>query len=103
MAGRVPALAVPNVWLGVSVENQRFAHRCEQLLAVPAARYFVSAEPLLGPLDLTLYLGRTLISWVIAVGESGPRHLPIGISWARFLASQCRARRAVFFLQPLSA
>jgi protein gp37 len=59
----------PNVWMGVSVENNRFVHRADHLRRVPAAVRFLSCEPLLGPLpDLDL----AGIQWVIVGGESGP-------------------------------
>lgn len=77
----------PHVWLGVSVEYQRYLARVEALAGIPAAVRFVSAEPLLGPVDLTRHLGllapsrrggpgvsspgRRAIDWVIVGGESG--------------------------------
>jgi protein gp37 len=80
-----PTWPLPNVWLGVTVENQRFAdERIPLLLETPAALRFLSCEPLLGPLDLRRWLGLrgvyemeqlkpALIDWVIAGGESaGP-------------------------------
>lgn len=61
-----------NVWLGVSVENQRWANtRIPALLEVPARVRFVSCEPLLGPLDLSQWLGPYAVNWVIVGGESG--------------------------------
>jgi len=89
---RWPGWPLPNVWLGVSVENQRWAdERIPQLLDTPAAVWFVSGEPLLGPLNLTSACEGTRdfltgsdfelldpwpgnppkIDWVIAGGESG--------------------------------
>src|SRR5690349_10648329 len=91
----------PNVWLGVSVENQRFAHRLAILNTMPAARRFLSAEPLLGPLDIAEHLGPRLVSWVIVGGESGPGWREMDISWVRWLGSQCRERGAAFFLKQL--
>src|SRR5436190_1273038 len=64
----------PNVWIGVSVENNRWTHRADYLREVPATVRFISAEPLLGPLDQLELDG---IDWLIAGGESGPRHRPI--------------------------
>jgi protein gp37 len=60
----------PNTWMGVSIENRRFVKRADHLREIDAAVRFISAEPLLGPLD-----GRDLegVHWVIAGGESGPR------------------------------
>ena len=60
---------LPNVWLGISCEDQQRAdERIPLLLQVPAAVRFISAEPLLGPVDLTAYLDR--LDWVIVGGES---------------------------------
>lgn len=68
----------PNVWMGVSIENRRFVHRADSLREVPASVRFVSAEPLLGPLD---DLDLTDIDWLIAGGESSYRHRPIRPEW----------------------
>lgn len=81
------------VWLGTSVEHQQAAdQRIPHLLKTPAPIKFLSCEPLLGPVDLTLvpyvYTGR--ISWVIVGGESGPRHRPMEIGWLTALVDQCR-------------
>lgn len=76
----------PNVWMGVSVENQDYAHRVDDLRTVPAAVRFISAEPLLGPVTLDL----AGIGWVIAGGESGPGHRPMNVAWARELRDQCQ-------------
>ena len=108
----------PNVWLGTTVENQTEAERrIPHLLAVPAAVRFISAEPLLGPVDLTRvqhpkygqvdaltgYLGTGLygdygprLSWVIAGGESGPGARPCHPDWARSLRDQCQAAGVAF-------
>ena len=59
-----------NVWMGVSIENRRFVSRANLLREVPAAVRFISAEPLLGPLE---GLDLSDIHWLIAGGESGPR------------------------------
>lgn len=101
MPGRVPVTALPNVWLGVSVENQRWVERIDLLLSVRAARYFVSAEPLLGPVDMEQYLGAERVSWVIVGGESGPGYRALDVSWARQLRDQCQRQGAMFFLKQL--
>ena len=85
----------PNVWLGVSVENQRWTTRIDALRAIPAAVRFLSCEPLLGPLDLDL----EGVGWVIAGGESGPRARPMDIAWARSVRDQCRAAGVPFFFK----
>ncbi len=85
-----------NVWMGVSVENQRWTKRIDDLRAVPAAVRFLSCEPLLGPLKLEL----SGISWVIVGGESGPGARPMRADWARSIRGQCnRAEVAFFFKQ----
>ena len=60
--------------MGVTIENRRFVHRADCLREVPAAVRFISAEPLLGPLE---GLDLDGIDWLIAGGESGPRHRPV--------------------------
>lgn len=81
-----------NCWLGVSVENQRYAdERIPVLNEIPAAVRFLSCEPLLGPIDFdpnlhNLY-GR--IHWCIVGGESGPGHRPMDPQWLADVARQC--------------
>ena len=84
-----------NVWMGVSVENQDYAHRVDYLRQVPAAIRFLSCEPLIGPLQLDL--GR--IHWVIVGGESGIGHRPIEAEWVRSIRAQCRAAGVAFFFK----
>ena len=94
---------LPNVWLGVSTERQKEAdERIPLLLQTPAAVRFISAEPLLGPIDLDRG-GFTLLrpikspsgkkwpglDWVIVGGESGPNARPFHIEWADEIVSQC--------------
>jgi protein gp37 len=99
---------LPNVWLGVSAEDQKWADiRIPALLDTPAATRFVSAEPLLGPIRMraSLMVGAALepkggINWLIIGGESGPDARPMGIEWARDLAAQgCESGTAVFVKQ----
>jgi len=82
---------LPNVWAGTSCEEQPMADaRIPHLLATPAAVYFISAEPLLGPIILPpgfLALGRR--GWVIAGGESGRGARPSHPDWPRDLRDQC--------------
>ena len=108
---------LPNVWLGVSVEDQKWADiRVPALLETPAAVRFVSAEPLLGPVDLTWLGGmdalqqdwfgsaaggtgapHPLLDWVIAGGESGPGARPCDLAWLRSLGRQCAEADVPFF------
>lgn len=77
---------LPNVWLGTSIESDRYAFRADHLRATPAAVRFISAEPLLGPLPS---LDLTGIDWLIAGGESGPRARPMHPDWVRELRDRC--------------
>ena len=116
---------LPNVWLGTSVEDQQRAdERIPHLLATPAAVRFISAEPLLGPIDVTgisygggvvvhALRGRRIdvfddswgereeyyakLDWVIVGGESGSGARPMHPDWARSLRDQCAAAGVPFF------
>ncbi len=89
----------PNVWLGTSVEAQRYVGRAEFVATLPAAVRFLSCEPLLGPLDLKGLLGPQAINWVIVGGESGPRARPMAAEWVRDIRDQCRRARVPFFFK----
>lgn len=95
-------LPLPNIWLGVSAENQQWAGiRVPALLDTPAAVRFVSAEPLLGPVDLHTALLTGGIGWVIAGGESGPGARPCDLGWLRSLRDQCADTNVPFFCKQL--
>lgn len=110
----------PGIWLGVSVEDQtRADERIPDLLTTPAAVRFISAEPLLGPVDLDCPdvdwaqypagqglepfppegRGRLLIDWIIVGGESGPGARPLHPAWARSLRDQCAEVDVPFFFK----
>ena len=114
MAAEAPLQALPNVWLGTSVENQEQADkRIPHLLRCPAAVRFLSCEPLLGAIRLPLDHGtncdeaaceqhrRRLISWVIAGGESGPGARPCDVAWIRSIVGQCRDAGVPVFVKQL--
>lgn len=83
-----------NVWLGVSVENQRTAdERLPEIARTPAAVRFVSAEPLLGPIDFNVWLYD--LDWIIAGGESGANARPCNTRWIREILLQCRQQATV--------
>jgi protein gp37 len=85
-----------NVWLGTTIENQESAiSRLPHLASIPARVRFISAEPLLGPLNLEPWLHKT-IDWVITGGESGPKARPSSPSWFRDLLAQCMAHEVSF-------
>lgn len=83
-----------NVWLGVSIESQKYISRMNLLTEIPAHVRFISAEPLLGPLSLSLVVG---IDWVITGGESGPGARPMELEWVRSIREQCLRSGVAFF------
>lgn len=86
-----------NVWLGTTAENQRWAERrIERLIAVDAHVRFLSCEPLLSAVDLTSWLRKKQISWIIAGGESGAEARPTHPNWIRSLRDQCRIYEVPF-------
>ena len=121
---------LPNVWLGVSVENQAAADkRIPLLLQCPAAVRWVSAEPLLGPVDFSFntdtchcgehvnhgwdggHLGVPIVSsyliegidWVVVGGESGRSARPCDVSWVRGVVEQCAGAGVPVFVKQLGA
>jgi protein gp37 len=111
-----------NVWLGVSVERQKEAdERIPLLLQTPAAVRFISAEPLLGELDLRVWLKRLplkagsaklvagtsyeiaerIIDWVIVGGESGLGARPCNVEWIRSIVQQCQAADVPVFVKQM--
>ena len=91
----------PSIWIGTSVESQKYAPRLTVLERLPAPVRFVSAEPLLGSLDLTEWLERRAVQWVIVGGESGARARPMQIEWASRLRDQSVDAGVAFFLKQL--
>jgi protein gp37 len=84
-----------NVWMGVSVENQRYAFRTDHLRRVPAAVRFVSIEPLLSPVALD-FAG---LDWCIVGGESGNGHRSVDPDWVRRIRDDCLSARVAFFFK----
>jgi protein gp37 len=109
----------PNIWLGTTIENQEQADkRIPQLLAIPAARRFLSCEPLLGPVDLTdtLFMcGRhnepfgshcnpdcpSALNWVIVGGESGAKARPMALGWAKDIVADCDMASVPVFVKQM--
>jgi protein gp37 len=94
LSRKLPIL--PNVWLGVSVEDSDHAFRLDHLRQTSAAVRFVSFEPLLGSVgnaDLAS------VDWAIVGGESGPRARPIKQTWVREIRRACRAHGTAFFFK----
>ena len=95
-----PTLPWPeNIWMGVSVENQHWTSRIDDLRQTGAKIKFLSCEPLLGPLDLDL----DGIDWVIAGGESGPGARPMDGDWVRGVRDQCGETATAFFFKQWGA
>lgn len=94
-----------NLWLGCSVEDQQRAdERIPLLLQTPAAVRFISAEPLLGPIDLRLQKDHVLkLDWVIIGGESGSKARPCNIEWIRSIVRQCQDARVAVFVKQLGS
>jgi protein gp37 len=85
-----------NVWLGTSIENDKYTFRADHLRATPAAIRFLSLEPLLGPLPS---LDLTGIDWVICGAESGHGARPMDFGWVREIRDRCVAGGIPFFLK----
>jgi protein gp37 len=98
------AMAWPllNVWLGVSVEDQKAAdERVPVLHKLPAVARFLSCEPLLGPVELGSALRG--LAWVIVGGESGPGARPMRQEWAESLQAQCKEASVAFFFKQMGS
>lgn len=85
-----------NVWMGVSVENEDYKYRIDNLSLTSAQIKFISFEPLLGPI---MNLNLTYIDWVIVGGESGPGARPIDINWITDIRGQCTDAKVPFFFK----
>jgi len=85
-----------NIWMGVSVENDRFVSRIRDLKKCDAFLKFLSLEPLLGPLKRLPLKG---VDWVIAGGESGPGARPMKPEWVRDVRNQCLRAEVPFFFK----
>jgi protein gp37 len=86
----------PQIWMGVSVEDQDRTFRIEHLRRCGAEVKFLSLEPLLGPLQRLDLRG---IDWVIVGGESGPGARPMNPEWVREIRTQCKAAHVAFFFK----
>jgi protein gp37 len=86
----------PNIWMGVSVENQRYTNRIDFLRQTGAQTKFLSLEPLIGPLR---QLDLTGIDWAIVGGESGPGARPMDPAWVTDIRDQCKQAGVAFFFK----
>ena len=86
----------PNIWMGTSIESNRWIGRLTHLRKIGAQTRFLSLEPLLGPLpDLDLHG----VDWVIVGGESGPRARPMEADWVREIRDNCVGNNVPFFFK----
>ncbi len=85
-----------NIWMGVSVEDERVIGRIKDLQKVKAVTRFLSLEPLIGPLDKLPLDG---IHWVIVGGESGPKSRPMYHAWVDSIKRQCQKAEVAFFFK----
>jgi protein gp37 len=104
LARLIPAAirTLPNVWPGVTCGHPASIWRAEKLVALECAGpKWVSAEPLLGPLELRRFLSpeRSGLAWVIAGGQSGPGHRAMELGWIQDLADQCETTGAPIFIK----
>ena len=108
---------IPNVWLGVTVCNQEEADRkILDLTKIPGFKKFLSIEPMLGPIDISLYfrqrcnskrfcgscdigVGHEAIQWVVLGGESGPGARPMNPEWVRSVRDQCQEAGVPFYFK----
>jgi protein gp37 len=106
----IPSFPLPNVWLGVTVENDKHLDRIFTLLEAPAPIRFVSTEPLLGPLIFGSTFLRKIrfganragtgpLDWVIVGAETGPGARLMNLGWARSIRDQCKAAGVPFFFK----
>lgn len=86
----------PNIWMGVSVEEEKVSHRILDLLDSSAKVKFLSVEPLIGPVH-NLYLEH--IDWIIVGGESGPKARPIKKEWVDFIREEASSKDVPFFFK----
>jgi protein gp37 len=87
---------MPNIWMGVSVENEDYVFRIDHLRKTGAYIKFISIEPLLGPLTNLDLRG---IDWVIVGGESGPGARPLKPEWVIAIRDQCKKAKIPFFFK----
>lgn len=96
VVAEIQPMPLANVWLGTSIESDRFSARADALRDTPAAVRFLSLEPLLEPLPS---LDLRLIDWVIVGGESGPLHRPLQLDWVRDIRDRCVEQKLAFFFK----
>lgn len=89
-----------HIWLGTSIENDKYTFRADHLRDIPVAVRFLSCEPLLGPLPS---LDLTNIQWVIVGGESGKGYRPMDHDWARDIRDICSTLQIAYYFKQSAA
>lgn len=91
----------PNIWLGTSIETEKYMERAQIVSKLSSSVRFLSCEPLLGPLDLISVLDgkHQGINWVIVGGESGPHSRPMKKKWVTEIRDQCERAEVPFFFK----
>jgi protein gp37 len=96
----INTIPADRLWLGISASTQEELDAVvPALLAMPAAKRFLSLEPLLGPIDFLRAATNVGIDWVIVGGESGPNARPMHPDWVRSIRDQCQAAGVPFFFK----
>jgi protein gp37 len=90
----------PQIWLGTSIENDRWTRRADELRRIPVRVRFISAEPLLAPIPS---LDLTGLHWVIVGGESGKGYRPMDHAWARDIRDRCLDAGVAFYFKQSAA
>jgi protein gp37 len=85
-----------NIWMGVSIENEKVKHRIDDLRQTNARTKFLSCEPLIGPLPK---MNLKKIDWVIVGGESGRTPRPMDVDWVLDIQQQCERKKVAFFFK----
>lgn len=85
-----------NIWMGVSVEDERVMHRIDDLRKTNAKTKFLSCEPLIGPLPK---MNLNKIDWVIVGGESGRKPRPMDVDWVLDIQQQAEKKGVAFFFK----
>jgi protein gp37 len=95
---------LPNIWIGVTVENQEQTKRIDELIKIPAAVHFISVEPMLENLNLEKWLSpeKSKIDWVICGAETGRKSRYMNPAWVRSLRDQCKESGVPFFMKKMS-
>ena len=94
-----------DLMLGVSISTNKDLWMVKTLLQIPAAKRFVSVEPMLEPIDIyptPMHQGDKCLDWIICGGETGPKARSMSLDWARDLRDKCKAANVPFFMKQIT-